>query len=360
MDKIIWLDKFDVSSADPQANNLWRLWYHNFTNYLSTIAPLNPDKLKVLYISATIADIIEGCSGFEHAIELLKAVYDKPPNVIHARHLLSICRQQENESIDQYLQALNRLAIHYCFRDVTATTYRDESVCDAFIHGIRSSVIHARRLENDASNLQETTQCARALEQAHLCAELYASRIGPAAATSTIKNVFTDSADVVAATTTTKNVFADPRMECAVLLTHDRCNNCGVKCYPKDDHCHCPAHNKICQNCGKLGHFAKVCRSTKPTPSHSTSDVIVARVKDGDWLIVKLKGKRLTALIDTGSSDNFISAPIIKTMNMSTLKWGSIISIVSSTISLKLFEYCTKNIIFNRYEYKDIDFQGTS
>ena len=31
MDKIIQLDKFDVSSADPQVSKLWRLWYRNFT-----------------------------------------------------------------------------------------------------------------------------------------------------------------------------------------------------------------------------------------------------------------------------------------------------------------------------------------
>ena len=236
MDKIIRLDKFDVSSADPHN-------YHNFTYYLSTIAQLNPDKLEVLYlnISATIADIIEECSGFEHAIELLKAVYDKPPNVIYTRHLLSTCLQQENESVDQYLQALNRLATDCCFRDVTAITYRDESVRDAFIRGLQSFVIRARLLENDALNLQETTQCARALEQAHLRAESYASQIGPAAATTT-KNVF---ADAVAATTITKNVFTDPCMECAAHPTHDRCSNCGGKHQPKDDCRHCPARDML-------------------------------------------------------------------------------------------------------------------
>ena len=66
--------------------------------------------------------------------------------------------QQENESVDQNLQALNRLAADCCFRDVTVATYRDESVRDAFTCGLLSSVICARLLENDASNLQETTQ----------------------------------------------------------------------------------------------------------------------------------------------------------------------------------------------------------
>ena len=247
------MDKFDLSSANLQASKLWRLWYHNLTYYLSTIAPLNPDKLEVLYlnISATIDDIIECCSGFEHAIELLKAVYDKPPNDIHARHLLSTCLHQENVSVDQYLQALNRHAADCCFRNVTAITYKDKSVRDTFIRGLWSSMICARLLENDASNLQETTQCARALKQAHLRAESYASQIGPATAatTTTTKNVFTDSVDAVAATTITKNVFTDstdPCMECAALPTHDRCYNYAGKCHPKDDRRHCPARNKIC------------------------------------------------------------------------------------------------------------------
>ena len=162
-------------------------------------------------------------------------------------------------------------------------------------------MIRARLLENDASNLQETTQYARALEQTHLRAESFASQIGPAAAaTTTTKNVFTDSVNAVAATTITKNMFTDPtdpHMECTALPIYDRCYNYGGKRHPKDDRRHSPARNKICQNCSKLGYFAKVCHSTKPTPSHSTSAVIIARVKDDDRFppltkIVKLKGKR--------------------------------------------------------------------
>ena len=115
-----------------------------------------------------------------------------------------------------------------------------------------------------------------------------------------------------------------------------------------------------CQNCGKLSHFAKVCRSTKSTPSHST--LAVAHVKDGDrspppiTKIVELKGKRLTTLIDTGNSQNLISARIVKSMNLSTLKQDSVISMASSTISLKLPEYSTENITFNGYKYKGIFF----
>ena len=43
-------------------------------------------------------------------------------------------------------------------------------------------------------------------------------------------------------------------------------------------------------------------------------------------------------------------------MNLSTLKQDSVISMASSSISLKLSEYCPENIIFNGYGYKGIDF----
>lgn len=91
MDKIILLYKFDVSSVGPQVNKHWRLWYSDFTYYFLHYCSVKSRQSQVLYLnmSAIVADIIDGCSGFKHAIELQTAVYDKSPNVIHARHLLS-------------------------------------------------------------------------------------------------------------------------------------------------------------------------------------------------------------------------------------------------------------------------------
>ena len=64
---------FDIFTSNCCFSNLKNpvivLWYCNFTYYLSTIALLNPDKIEVLYLN-----IIEGCSEFKHAIELLRAV----------------------------------------------------------------------------------------------------------------------------------------------------------------------------------------------------------------------------------------------------------------------------------------------
>ncbi|CAE1300849.1 E7.6.2.1 [Acanthosepion pharaonis] len=139
--------------------------------------------------------------------------------------------------------------------------------------------------------LKAATQCARALEQAHFRAESYASQIGSAAATTTrTKNVFADSAEEATSTTITKNMLSDltdSRTECdsvqlSAALARGKCYNCGGKRHFKDNRRYCPARDKICRNCGKLGHFSKVCHSTMPAPSRSTSAIIVARAKDDD------------------------------------------------------------------------------
>ena len=155
MDKVIRLDKFDVSPNDDNCTKQWKLWYRNFCYFLTTIDSLNPDKLEVLYlyIGTKAAEVIEGAATYEDAIKLLESVYVQPHSEIYARHLLHSRTQREAETIDAYLLALNRLALDCSFKDVTAKVYRDESVRDSFIRGLHSSAIRARLLENTSLNL---------------------------------------------------------------------------------------------------------------------------------------------------------------------------------------------------------------
>ena len=155
MDKVIRLDKFDISPSDPDGTKLWKLWYRNFKYFLSSISSHTPNELEVLYlyIGTKPADVIEGCKTYADAIKLLESAYVKPPNEIHARHLLHSRIQRTDESIDDYLLALNRLASDCSFEDVSAKLYREESVRDSFIRGLRSLAIRARLLENSKLDL---------------------------------------------------------------------------------------------------------------------------------------------------------------------------------------------------------------
>ena len=46
-----------------------------------------------------------------------------------------------------------------------------------------------------------------------------------------------------------------------------QCRNCGKE-WPHENN-PCPAPGKECRKCGKLNHFAKLCRSSKPDPEVS-------------------------------------------------------------------------------------------
>lgn len=90
-----------------------------------------------------------------------------------ARHSLLTRRQEPTETVDQYLQALNRLAKNCEFKVSTAEECRDAYVRDAFINGLRSSYIRLRLLENNVEDLEKATILARYLELAHKNAESY-------------------------------------------------------------------------------------------------------------------------------------------------------------------------------------------
>ena len=103
------------------------------------------------------------------------------------------------------------------------------------------------------------------------------------------------------------------------------CGNCGTAHPPQK----CGAYNKACNNCGKLGHFSKVCRSPKisegkiryvsqnvheASDSTSECDVYIWMVKSSDNDKTGLKwskdllvnDKLLNFKLDTGSDINII------------------------------------------------------
>ena len=104
-----------------------------------------------------------------------------------------------------------------------------------------------------------------------------------------------------------------------------KCGNCGTAHPPRK----CGAYNKACNNCGKLGHFSKVCRSPKiskgkiryvsqnvheASDSTSECDFYIGMVKSSDNDNIGLKwsedlrvnDKLLNFKLDTGSDINII------------------------------------------------------
>ena len=154
MDKFLRPERFDVLPGNTSAE--WNHWYQTFCNFIDSIEELKPDKLKTLvnYVSPRVYKYITDAKTYDEAITQLRNMYVKSKSEISARHILVTRRQQPGESLDDYVQTLRLVAKDCNFKAVTAEQHCEESIRDAFITGLASSIIRQRLLENSALPLQ--------------------------------------------------------------------------------------------------------------------------------------------------------------------------------------------------------------
>ena len=124
--------------------------------------------------------------------DFINEIYSLPKNSVFCRHLLATRRQQTDESVDQYLQSLKRLAKDCDFQAVTATQARDEYIRDAFINGITSNYIRQRLLENKTLDLNTAYDQAFTLEMAQRQLASYSQPNSQTASISTVRTGETD------------------------------------------------------------------------------------------------------------------------------------------------------------------------
>ena len=133
MDKYLRPARFDCYPNTVGVDKQWKHWLKTFENFLVAINSHTPDKLVTLtnYIAPNVYEYIVDCATYEEAIKVLKGLYVKPTNEIYSRHLLATQKQEESESLDQYLQVLRRLSKDCNFTVVTALENEQSYIRDA-------------------------------------------------------------------------------------------------------------------------------------------------------------------------------------------------------------------------------------
>ena len=185
----------------------------------------------------------------------------KPRNEIYARHLLAIARQNIGESIDEFVLSIDKLSQNCSFTAVTDSEYKDVMKTDSFISGISSSIIRQRLLENRMLTFVEAYEKARALDLARISSELYSSnQASYSGRVCTVNNSQFD--ELTSRQSDTNDQYVNSiRNRSSKQSRKFVCYFCGgFTWHPRNQ---CTAKSKICDYCGKLGHYAKCCLKRK-------------------------------------------------------------------------------------------------
>ena len=255
MDKVLRPERLETDPNSGEASKEWLHWKPAFDNFLAVLPQTNLDKLSVLanFVSPSIFQHIEECTEYGVAVGILQALFVKPRNEIFARHILATRCQKPNETLDEFLHSLKTLSKDCNFQSVTTSKYREESIRDAFITGLRSPSIRQRLLENNTLDLKTMFDQARSLELAMRFSESYSSP--PSSVNAAVPPAATEDQEQI-----------DPGTLAAVGSDTSTCFFCGNSNHPRS---RCPARDAVCSKCQKKGHFAKVCRGKKKEQSFS-------------------------------------------------------------------------------------------
>lgn len=169
-------------------------------------------------------------------------------NKEYERYKFRQAKQETGETFEQFYTRLRQLSRNCEFIEV------DDEIKSQLIMGCVSTKLRRKAL-SETMTLTKLLQCGRSQETA----EDQATQMEGKELTATVNKLVT------------KPKFSSYRRESKDISQH-KASQQNKKCYfcggPYPHVKECPAKGKVCQQCKKIGHFAKVCRSR--SHSHAT------------------------------------------------------------------------------------------
>ena len=249
---------------------------------------------------------------------LIKKTFLPARNVFHSRAQFFNMKQDDNETLDEYWKRLVDIERKYDFKNITAeeiitykfaATIKDKRARDIFIKGPLKIHLVLETIELDNYNRKYGDKIPK---------------IKKARKDSTSSSTSSELIGHTNETRKRKTQFNEKRK-----ISNRNCRLCGKPNWSMEHIC--PARRAQCNNCKKMGHFAKVCKSktvsrvteevssdsnTEPWPEidHIQSVNGNNRV-DFYKTILLVHGQPIEFIIDTGSPVTIIP-PIINPVEM--------------------------------------------
>ena len=247
---------------------------------------------------------------FKEAEKALEQYFAPKRNVVAERYKFRSRKQNSDEPIDAYLSSLRELTKACEFGE-----FEDEMIRDQIVEKCHSTNWKERLLAQDSLDLAKTIRIARSNEHAVQETRMLAGL-----------GTKDDPINI-------DRIKEKPQRD----KKFSTCYRCGGVFHAKYNDC--PAINIKCNNCEKVGHYARVCRSkARGQNSKSWSRTKqkgyrkIRAVKQEDWLEeetdsddvepvlyvnnkdnsiqIQLNGRKIRMIIDTGSVQNIISSEL--------------------------------------------------
>ena len=360
MEKLLVPEKLTIDPDLEDSTERWTHWKQRLNNYLSLQTDATDQSklfLLINLISTKLFRLIKDCDTFDAAIKKLESTFVRQTNILFARFQLHTCRQDPSITIEKYLHQLEHLADACEFKAVDATENRKDHISDTFIQGLHSSYIRQRLLESQKTDLNDLLSIAKSLEAAHSQAAAFPSGEQTLACTTAVDSPHTRSID----TTIVDSEIAAARKTSSNVETHENrcCFFCGRPFHHRNK---CPARDATCHSCGKTGHFASVCRSSKcrkQPSSYSAALCSTNRSSNSTSKTVKtitINDHSIRTLLDTGSSDNFIDAKVANSLRLRKTNCHKQVQLASSSRVERIHHQCITNIGFMGRSFSNIKF----
>ena len=270
-----------------------------------------------LFDTFTITEPGEDETEYDIAKKAFQNHFKPEQNVEFHVYTFRQSKQEHNETIDQYYSRLKNLA------KTCNYTEAEKEIKTQIIHGCRSHSLRIKALSDPTMDLASVLSRARAMEMA----EIQAAKIE--------KDVTVKEKESVNKVSAKPGNKRKPKKNWKDKKQTKKCRNCGNDWPHEGGQRKCPAFNKSCDKCGKLNHFAKVCKSTVTDESVSSQPRNRARTvqEDNDesendytfsvntktdkspQTVVKINTVDTNMLIDTGATVNVIDEKTYQKLN---------------------------------------------
>lgn len=226
-------------------------------------------------------------------------------------------------------------------------------------------MIRQRLLENNTLDLQSAYDQAYSLDLAQRNAEAYAPLATHTTAVVSSQAPLSPHSSLLGSSqipeedpvTSGKNTsLPDVSEKSAVAATYAarrKCFFCGGLCHPRST---CPAREATCNKCLKKGHFAPVCKSSKPL-SGSVATVFsshvlatMTNVPNGPShaaTAVTIRGQKVSALMDSCSTDSYISEKVAQKLHLQVYPSSKGITMAQKSLNTSSPGYVSADIVLD-------------